>query len=41
MSGYISHVIKIQRKIEKSTEEITVYPMRDMDKFGEFSLLRA
>jgi len=35
-SGYIGHVIKIQREIEKSTAGMTVYPMLDMDIFGEF-----
>ena len=35
-SGYIKHVIKIQRKMEESTKDITVYVLQDMDKFGEF-----
>ena len=35
-SGYIKHIIKIQRKEEESTDNITIYPLQDMDKFGEF-----
>ena len=35
-SGYIAQIIKVQGKEEDSTDEITIYPLRDMDKFGEF-----
>ena len=35
-SGYIAKIIKIQKKAEDSTNDITVYPLQDMDKFGEF-----
>ena len=34
--GKVKRIIKIQRDIEQSTDTTIIYPMEDMDKFGEF-----